>query len=322
MLNMNDKNKTSLFAEGTFLSAEGLCVSRGGRRVLSGLSFTLSPCLTGLLGRNGAGKTTLIQTLLGLCPSEEGRVTLFDPVRFRGKEALDLAALTGRERAALLSYAPQDTGAVPHCTVLDFVVSGQTPKLGFFGNPGEREYAAAKEAAAFAGIGTLSERYMDEISGGERRLAYLARAKAQGAVWMLLDEPAAGLDFGRQHDFFAALKRYLRETGTGAIVSIHDPVLASAYCDTVLILREERITAQLDTASCGFTEKYRGELEALYGKSIFLTERHGRSNAENQRIYQGGESCAGIRAESEPEQSGSRRYAVAENEQWPGSESH
>lgn len=261
--NMNNKNKM-------ILSAEGLCVTRGGRSVLSELSFTLSPCLAGLLGRNGAGKTTLIQTLLCLYPPEKGRVTLLDPVRFRREEAIALAAFTGRERAALLSYAPQDTGVVPHCTVLDFVVSGQTPKLGFFGNPGEREYAAAREAAAFVGIHTLSERYMDEISGGERRLAYLARAKAQGAIWMLLDEPTAGLDFGRQHDFFAALKRYIWETGTGAIVSIHDPVLASAYCDTILILREGRITAQLDTASCGFQEKYRAELEALYGKSIFL----------------------------------------------------
>ena len=258
---MNDRNKT-------ILAAEGLCVSRGGRRILNDLSFTVSPGLVGLLGRNGAGKTTLIRAVLCLSPVTEGNITLTS-----GGKTVDILSLSGKERARYLSYAPQDAGAVPHCTVRDFIVSGLTPQMGFFGNPGEREYKLAEDAAKFMGVSHLSGRYMDEISGGERRLACLARAKAQGAVWMLLDEPAAGLDFGRQHDFFASLKQYIWETDTGAIVSIHDPLFAASYCDTILILRDGRITAQLDAAAYGFEEKYRAELESLYGKSIFLDRK-------------------------------------------------
>lgn len=114
---------------------------------------------------------------------------------------------------------------------------------------------------------------MNEISGGERRLACLARAKAQGAAWMLLDEPADGLDFGRRHDFFASLKRYIWETGTGALASVRDPLLAAAYCDAILILRDGRISAALDVSARDFEERYRAELETLYGGAVWTDLR-------------------------------------------------
>jgi len=240
-------------------------VPRGKKQVLCGVSFSLSPGLAGLLGRNGAGKTTLLETILSLIPADGGSVTLS---REEGGQQVNPAALSGRARAALLAYAPQETGDVPHCTVLDYVVSGRTHMLGFFGNPGREDYAEAEKSAEFMGIGHLADRYLDEISGGERRLASLARAKAQGAVWMMLDEPAAGLDFGRQHEFFASLRQYVRETGTGALVSLHDPRLAASYCDTVLVLRDGRITAHLDTSSADFDVRYRKELSELYGENL------------------------------------------------------
>ena len=260
------------------LSAEKLNVWIGRKKILNDISFECRLGLVGILGRNGSGKTTLIKAMLNLGCRHEGEVSV--EMQKEGGEAVRvrLSDLSGRERARYMAYVPQELHSWAHCTVLDFVVTGRSPYLGWLQNPGKRDYNEAGEVLEALGISFLEQRYMDQISGGERKMAYLARARVQKAAWMLLDEPAAGLDFGRQHQFFEDLTKCLRESRTGAIVSIHDPVLAYTYCDQFLILRDGRMEAMLSREDEDFEDMYLLQLERLYGRrAVFADTSEGRT---------------------------------------------
>ena len=142
---------------------------------------------------------------------------------------------------------------------------GRNPYLNWLDTPRKSDYQKADEAMESLHIRHLSEAYFDEISGGERRLAYLARARVQEARWMVLDEPLANLDFGRQHRFLVRLNRYLRTEGTGAILSVHDPLLAYEYAEQILVLKEGKLAASLSKKDWDFEETYLSWLRQLYG---------------------------------------------------------
>jgi iron complex transport system ATP-binding protein len=234
------------------LCAENLTVSAGTTVIAKSVSFRCGG-VVGLFGRNGAWKTSLIRTLMHpKNGADRGKVSLIDEA---GKRIV-VSDMSPRERAKYISYVPQDSSMAGHMKVMDFLLTGRTPYLGIFESPKKTDYALAEKAAVTHGITHLLDKYTDEISGGERKLAYIARAQVQGASWMLLDEPAAGLDYGRQREFFKKLKESAESGGIGAVVTLHDPHLAEQFCDEILVLHN----GILYKSSCIWDD-----VEAIYG---------------------------------------------------------
>ena len=136
--------------------------------------------LGALLGPNGSGKTTLFKTLLGLLPLQDGTVML---------DGRDLRALQRDEIARLVSYVPQAHGAFFPYTVREVVLMGRTAHLGLFAAPSARDHGAALDAIRRMGIAHLADATYTRISGGERQLVLIARALAQEARMVVMDEP-------------------------------------------------------------------------------------------------------------------------------------
>ena len=240
---------------------------RGGRRVLDGVSFTLNPGeVTAVLGLNGAGKTTLLKAILGFLPRQGGTLSA-------GGQPLD--RLSPAERAKRLAYVPQRYDGGFRYTAEDFVSMGATAYLGAFSRPGREELARAAELLRGLGCGHLIGRPMDKLSGGEQRMAYLARAMLQNAGCLLLDEPVSSLDLSRQHLFLHRLGRYAAERRAGCLVTLHAPELAYAYAGRILLLHGGRLLLDAARGEPGFEEKLAQGLGTIYGPGLRAEFRGG-----------------------------------------------
>ncbi len=250
------------------LKADNLSLKLGNREILKGVSFTAKEPLTVILGKNGAGKTTLLKSIAGLYQPDQGEIAV------NGQR---LFCLSERERAKIISYVPQDCQAAD-CQVLEFVAMGRNPYLKFWQMPGKREYEDSKKALEELGIGHLAMRPMNALSGGERRLCYLARARVQQAEWMILDEPESGLDFAKRHEFLGQLKEYLKKNKKYAIMSVHDPALADAYGDEILLMEQGRMVSGICKRERDYETRLIFELKRLYGQEVRLI-KEGESRA-------------------------------------------
>lgn len=211
------------------LQALDLAVGYPGRAVGAGFTLSLKPGqVLALLGPNGGGKTTLLKTLLGLLPARGGQVLL---------DGRPLAAHGVRGRARRLAYVPQSHAGAFAFSVGDLVLMGRTAHTGWLARPGARDRAAAAAALARLGIAHLAERAAPMVSGGERQLALIARALAQEAAFVVLDEPTASLDFGNQGKVLREIRR-LADEGLGVLFSTHDPNHAHRYADEALLIRD------------------------------------------------------------------------------------
>lgn len=207
-----------------------------------------------LLGPNGSGKTTLLRTLLGLIPPLEGRVTLDDRA---------LAEWPARERAKRLAYVPQAAESHFDFSVLEMVEMGRTAHRGIFSRPGARDIERAGAALDRLGIAALAGRPIHRVSGGERQLALIARALATEATHILMDEPAANLDFGNQALVLEEIAR-LRGAGAAVLFSTHHPDHALRIADRVILLAKGGMMAAGATGEVVNSEN----LSALYGRPI------------------------------------------------------
>jgi iron complex transport system ATP-binding protein len=216
------------------LEARALDVGYPDHRVGSGVSIALSAGeVVCLLGPNGGGKSTLFRTLLGLLPAQGGEVLL-------GGERL--GALTRTEIARRVSYVPQaHTGYFPF-TVRDVVLMGRTAHLPTFGTPSRHDVEIADRALERVGLAPLADHVYTRISGGERQLALIARALAQEAPLIVMDEPTASLDFGNQARVLDEV-RALARAGTGVMMATHDPDQAFLVADRVALLAGGRLLA-------------------------------------------------------------------------------
>jgi iron complex transport system ATP-binding protein len=220
-----------------------------------------------LLGPNGSGKTTLFKTMLGLLPAQAGEVLL---------EGRGLAGLSRPEIARRVAYVPQAHAAHFPFRVLDMVVMGRTAHLGLFAAPGREDRAKAMAALDALGIANLAETEYTRISGGQRQLALVARALAQDAPAIVMDEPTASLDFGNQVVVLGEVKR-LAERGLAVVLSTHDPDHAFSVGSRVALLDGGRLIAQGRPAEVLTPER----LRAVYGVSVVV-----------ERLSQGQTVCA------------------------------
>jgi iron complex transport system ATP-binding protein len=199
-----------------------------GKAVSIGLEAGEVVCL---LGPNGGGKSTLFRTLLGLLPAQGGAIAL-------NGEAL--GTLPRAEVARRVSYVPQaHTGYFPF-TVLDVVLMGRTAHLPPFAAPARRDVEIAHQSLARLRIDRLAGQVYTRISGGERQLALIARALAQAAPLMVMDEPTASLDVGNQVRVLDEI-RALAASGIGVLIATHDPDHAFVCADRVAMLHGGRL---------------------------------------------------------------------------------
>jgi iron complex transport system ATP-binding protein len=216
------------------LEAQGLGFGYPGKPVGRDVSLALGAGeVLCLLGPNGSGKTTLFKTLLGLLPAQAGEVLI---------DARPLRRLARVEVATRIAYVPQTHTAHFPYTVRDMVTMGRTAHLGPFARPGARDHAAALEALETLGIADLADADYTRVSGGQRQLALIARALAQAAPLIVMDEPTASLDFGNQALVLREI-RALAAQGYGIVLSTHDPDHAFACASAVALLHGGRLVA-------------------------------------------------------------------------------
>lgn len=210
-----------------------------------------------LLGPNGSGKTTLFKTLLGLLPPQSGAVLI---------EGRDVRTLARDEIARQISYVPQAHGAFFPYTVRETVLMGRTAHLGLFSSPSVRDHAATAAAIERMGITHLADAVHTQISGGERQLTLIARALAQEAGLVIMDEPTASLDFGNQLRVLERI-RALAAEGIGVLLSTHDPDHAFLCADRVAMLHAGRLMAIGKTTDVMTAER----LQEIYGVAVTIT---------------------------------------------------
>lgn len=216
-----------------------------------------------LLGPNGAGKTTLMRSALGLVPAE-------------GKRALggaDPAQLTNRERALRVAYLPQRPQSIWPISVEALVALGRFAHGAAPDRLSVGDQAAVDAAIEACGMQKLRLRRMDEISGGEKARAHLARALAQHAPLLMLDEPTAGLDPAQALGVADILRTHV-QSGGSVVFATHDIALAASVAHRVVLMHEGRVLIE------GAPEQAltRDALEAAYGRAGKL-ERIGESYA-------------------------------------------
>jgi len=196
--------------------------------VLKGVSFNAEKSfLTTILGPNGSGKSTLFKCISGLWKYYKGEVKV---------DGVSIDNLSFKKRARLFSVVPQEHEPPFPYSVFDVVLMGRASYIGVFSSPGKRDYEKAEEALNTVGIGHLKNIPYTKISGGERQLTLIARAIAQEAPVMLLDEPTSHLDFKNQINILKKIKEIAKIGGITVVMTLHDPNLAGFFSDKVVVI--------------------------------------------------------------------------------------
>ncbi|MCE5196176.1 MAG: ABC transporter ATP-binding protein [Negativicutes bacterium] len=222
--------------------------------VLQQIGFTALPGeLLAVLGPNGAGKSTLFRCMLGL-------LRYHGSIQINGREA---AALSARELAAEIAYIPQSHSQTFNFSVIDMVLMGTTAQVGLLHAPGVQQMRQATAALQKLNILPLAERGFEQISGGEAQLVLIARALAQGAKILIMDEPTASLDYGNALHVLRQIQA-LTEASYTVLFSTHNPDYALTYAHRVIALQKGKIIAEGPARQVITAEL----LERLYGVRV------------------------------------------------------
>lgn len=217
------------------LEVENARVVLGGRAVVSAATFGVARGeIVALLGPNGAGKSSLLRASLGLLPLERGWARLF------GADPAEMAPDLRARRAA---YLPQQAETAWPVSVEALVALGRFAHGAAPQRLALVDRDAVETALDSCGLAYLRARRMDEISGGERVRAHVARALAQQAALLMLDEPTAGLDPAQSLQVAALFAAHARKDG-GVLFTTHDVTLAARIATKILLMREGRVLAQ------------------------------------------------------------------------------
>ena len=187
--------------------------------------------MAAVLGPNGSGKTTMLLTLCGILPVLSGSIEI------NGRA---LNTLRAKEQARQMAAVPQRLEAAFNLKVMSVVLMGRYPHISFLGGYQERDREIALESLRQTRTEHLKDRFSNELSGGEFQRVIIARALAQEADILLLDEAASGLDIARKIEIYDLLVKKNRE-GTTILTAIHDLNLAALYCPRLVFLKKGRV---------------------------------------------------------------------------------
>ncbi len=209
--------------EAPILEASHLSVRYNGRAALEDVSFRLvGGERIAVVGPNGAGKSTLFKVIAGVLNPSTGEVSVAG--HFPGSHIC-------------IAYLPQRSQVdwTFPVTVADVVMMGRTGRVGLLRRPGRADWEYVRQCLAVVGMSNLADQQIAELSGGQQQRMFIARALAQEAELMLMDEPLAGLDIPAQEDIFRILDE-LQPRGVTVMVATHDLNLASEQFDRVMLL--------------------------------------------------------------------------------------
>jgi len=184
--------------------------------------------LVALTGPNGSGQSTLLKMLARVTEPDAGTI------EFDGRNVREWAP---KEYARRVAYLPQDPDPTFPMRALDVVVSGRAPFLGRFQWESDADYEEAARALALCDASDLADRYLDEMSGGERKRVFLARVLAARPNLILLDEPLSSLDLSHVQQFSTLLRDIVTRTEATVIYATHELNWAAAYCDRMLVMQ-------------------------------------------------------------------------------------
>ncbi len=186
----------------------------------------------GIIGPNASGKSTLIRSISRTLRPYMGTVLL---------DGKDVYATPSKEVAKKLAVVPQESMITFAFTALEIVLMGRTPHLGRFDSESDNDVAVARKAMELTNTWHLSERPINELSGGEKQRVIIARALAQEPKVLLLDEPTDHLDIGHQTEILNLIKRLSKEENIIVIAVFHNLNLATIYCDRLMLIHQRKI---------------------------------------------------------------------------------
>lgn len=216
------------------IEISGLCFSFGENEVLKNLSLKVehSECVY-VLGPNGSGKTTLFRCLLGQLTPKSGEIKIFDKL---------IGEYSAAQLARRIAYIPQEHSVGFNYSVFETVLMGTCPRLSPFSSPTVNEEKAALGALERLGIAQHAHKGINQVSGGERQLALIARALTQNAKILIMDEPTANLDYGNQIRVQQQMRALSRE-GYLVLQSAHNPQHAMLFADRIAAISEGAVCA-------------------------------------------------------------------------------
>lgn len=210
------------------LAVQDISLRYQGNTALDHVSFTLT---TGeqvaVVGPNGAGKSTLFKIIAGVLAPTTGQVEVYG---------------SGPGGHICIAYVPQRSQVDWHfpVNVADVVMMGRTRRLGLFRRPARQDWQYVQQCLEVVGMADLAGRQIGELSGGQQQRVFIARALAQEAALMLMDEPLTGLDVRSQEDIFGVLGE-LRQRNVTVMIATHDLNLAAERFDRVMLLNHHLV---------------------------------------------------------------------------------
>jgi iron complex transport system ATP-binding protein len=191
--------------------------------------------MVGLIGPNGSGKSTIIKALSRVMQLNSGKIAV---------NGQDIYKIPRRELACMVGVVPQLPLLPSTFTAFEIVLMGRNPHLGLFQSESRRDWDMAWQAMVKTGTDPLANRHINELSGGEIQCVLIARVLVQETEAILLDEPTANLDIGRQVEILDLIKNLCRENKLTVMAAIHDLNLAAQYCDRVILIHQGHIHAE------------------------------------------------------------------------------
>jgi ABC-type cobalamin/Fe3+-siderophores transport system ATPase subunit len=222
------------------LSVAGASFSYGDRRAVRDVSLEIGEtALVALAGPNGSGKSTLLKLMARVIDADRG------DVKFLGRS---LREWNPKAYAQQTGYLPQEPDSSFPMRAIDVVVSGRAPFLTRFGIESDADFGEAKGALEVCDAVHLAERYLDEMSGGERKRVFLARVLAGRPRLILLDEPLTALDVAHTQQFSKLLRDIVDRTRATVVFASHDLNWAAAYSDRIIVMDDGAVAADLAPA--------------------------------------------------------------------------
>ena len=247
------------------LKFDNICVKGTNEEILHKVSFTLKPhTITAVIGKNGSGKTTLIS-----CVNEEKKYT--GSITYDGK---DIRLMSLKEKGRLMALLPQIL-PTPHITVRELVKMGRNPYLDIGRSFTQTDEECVEKAINDTDIKDMENKYLTELSGGERQKAYIAMILAQNTRVIILDEPTTYMDMQYSKEFLALLEHMKVKNKKTILAVMHDINTAVEKADNILLLDEGRVI-------------FYGSKEELTESSIiekvFGLEKHEYMHGEQKKV--------------------------------------
>ncbi len=238
------------------LQLDGLAVDIAGRRIVTGVDLTVSDHeFAGLVGANGSGKSTILKAIYRVHPPSAGRVLL---------DGTNLLSLRPKDAARRIAVVTQESASEFDFTVREMVMIGRTPHKGHFDRDTAADRSIVDQAMERVGCGQLAYRRFNTLSGGEKQLVLIARALAQEADHLILDEPTNQLDIHHQVEIL----EIVAGLGVTVLAALHDLSLAALFCHVIYVLGDGQLVTGGPPGSVLTPETIR----QAYGADVLVIE--------------------------------------------------